>query len=110
MPDDALIKSLLDPILQQELIEKETKVLRDLMMETCSEIIIEAAKLGPLHLELIALDAVRGISGIAAMDLARSGFVDRENLGEVGGRFRCAACRGFTLGALKGISRRGAKP
>jgi hypothetical protein len=110
MPNDDVIKSLMDPVRQFELIEKETETLTRLMRETCSEILGEAASHGPLHLERVALDAIAGISAITASALAESGFVRPENLGKKGGRFRCAACRGFVSGAIRGFRRRGTKP
>lgn len=109
MADDPLIKSLLDPGRRDELIDKETEVLRRLMRETCSEVLAEAGRLGSLHVERVALDAIAGISGIAAMTLAESGFVTVDNLGKKGGKFRCSACRGFLDGAITGLRRRGIK-
>jgi hypothetical protein len=110
MANDDLIKTLLDPVLQERLIEKETEELRRLMKETCSEILAEAERLGSLHVERVAHEAVAGISARAAQSLVGSGFITRENIPEKGGRFMLAACRGVNFGTKLGFKRRGLKP
>ena len=110
MPNDALIKSLLDPTRQERLIEKETQELRHVMKERLTEILGLAAHMGSLHLERVAHEAIAGLAAVSCQSLAEQGFLTRENLNQKGNKFMQATKRGVVYGSTRGFRRREAKP